>query len=181
MMISWVCCSVLQYVAVCCGVLQYVAGCHSAFYSRYVPREDDGLSGAGCCSVLQCVAVCCSVLQCVAVCCSVLQCAACCCGVLCCRCVPWVIFCRGETMALKNGVLQCVAVCCSVLQCVAVCCSVLRGFVVCCSVLQHKTSETLQDTARHCKTIARLASVMTHTRTHLRAVERLWYKYKLSM
>jgi len=45
--IRYVCCSVLQCVAVCCSVLQHVAVC---------------------CSVLQCVAVCCSVLQCVAVC-----------------------------------------------------------------------------------------------------------------
>jgi len=63
---------------------------------------------AGCCRVLQGVAVCCSVLQCVAVCCSVLQCVAGCCRVL-----------------------QCVAVCCGPLdescpisQCAAVCCSV---------------------------------------------------------
>ena len=49
---DWLCCSVLQCVAVCCSVLQCVAVC---------------------CSVLQCAAVCCSVLQCVAVCCSVLH------------------------------------------------------------------------------------------------------------
>jgi len=43
---SFVCCSVLHYVAGCCRVLQCV---------RCV---------AACCSVLRCVAVCCSVLQC---------------------------------------------------------------------------------------------------------------------
>ena len=53
--IHYVCCGVLQCVAVCCSVLQCVA-----VY----------------CSVLQCVAVCCSVLQCGALCCSVLQCVA---------------------------------------------------------------------------------------------------------
>jgi len=47
--ISFICCSVLQYVAACCSVLQCVAVC---------------------CSVSQCVAVCCSVLQCVAECCN---------------------------------------------------------------------------------------------------------------
>ena len=51
--IWWVCCSVLQCVAVCCSVVQCVA----VF-----------------CIVLQCSAVCCSVLECVAVLCSVLQC-----------------------------------------------------------------------------------------------------------
>ena len=50
---GYVCCSVLQCVAVCCSVLQCVVLC---------------------CSELQCVAVCCSVLQCVTECCSVLQC-----------------------------------------------------------------------------------------------------------
>ena len=57
----YVCCSVLQCVAVCCSVLQCVAVC---------------------CSVWQCVAVRYSVLQCVAVCCSALQCVAVRCSVL---------------------------------------------------------------------------------------------------
>ena len=49
--LCFVCCSVLQCVAVRCSVLQCVAVCCSVLQ----------------CSVLQCVAVCCSVLQCVAV------------------------------------------------------------------------------------------------------------------
>ena len=116
---TWVCCSLLQSVAVYCSLLQ---------------------SFAVCCNLLQSVAVCCSLLQSVAVgwlmqahdqwraighvpsiprqynlntrwdyddatiasslCCSALQ--------------------------------HCVAVCCSVLQCVAVCCSVLQCVAVYC-------------------------------------------------
>jgi len=53
MVLSAVCCSVLQRVAVCCSVLRCVAVC---------------------CSVLQCAAAYCCVLQRVAACCSVLQC-----------------------------------------------------------------------------------------------------------
>ena len=71
----FLCCSVLQCVAVCCSVLQCAAVYCSvlqcvAMYCSVLQRI------AVCCSVLQCVAVCCSVLQCVAVCCSVVQCVA---------------------------------------------------------------------------------------------------------
>ena len=162
-------------------MLRCVAVCYSMLQGVTVHFIADMFRGKMMGSQVRGVAVCCSVLQCVAVCCSVLQCAALCCMLLWCimlqMCAVGHLLPRGDDGSQE----WCVAVCCSVLQCVAVCCSVLRGFVVCFSVLQHKTSETLQDTARHCKTIARLASVMTHTRTHLRAVERLWYKYKLSM
>jgi len=65
----FVCCSVLQCVAVCRSVINYVTLCVAV-----------------CCSVLQCVAVCCSVINsvtlCVAVCCSMLQGVAVCCGVI---------------------------------------------------------------------------------------------------
>jgi len=99
---TFLCCSVLQRVAVCCSVLHCVVR-----QARSRMNESCLFQLARsllfyiavrivCCSVLQCVAVCCSVLQCVAVCCSVFQCVALCCFVL-----------------------QCVAVCCSVLQCVA--------------------------------------------------------------
>jgi len=65
--------SVQQCGAVWCSVVQCVAVCRSWCALG---------TSAGCCSVLQCVAVCCSVLQCVAVCCSVLQCVAVCSSVL---------------------------------------------------------------------------------------------------
>jgi len=79
------CCSVLQCVAVCRSVLQCVALCSSRVLSlssgnsKFAP-----MTRCTCCSVLQCgrhvycrrVAGCCSVLQYVAVCCSVLQCVA---------------------------------------------------------------------------------------------------------
>ena len=111
------CCCVLQCVAVCCSVLQGVAvRCSDldlplnngleCIEGREIYRRDmEKLINkrlrnmctqwlvAGCCNVLQCVAVWCSVLQCAAVCCSVLQCVAVCCSAL-----------------------QCVAVSCSVLQ-----------------------------------------------------------------
>jgi len=66
----YLCCSVLQCVAVCCSVLQCVAVCCSALQCV-----------AARCNALQCVAVCCSVTSSlhtisVAVCCSVLQCVA---------------------------------------------------------------------------------------------------------
>ena len=95
---------------------------------------------AGCCSVLQFVAVCCSVewirdnshewihghvgwihgyvKWIIAECCSVLQCVA----VLRACMTPLM----SRYMDMLGGVLQCVAVCCSVLQYVAVCCSVLQ-------------------------------------------------------
>ena len=67
-------------------------------------------------------------VQCGAGCCSVLQCVA---GVrdTCCRegCADGVVV---------GGVLQCFTVCCSVLQRVAACCSVLQCGAACCSVSQ---------------------------------------------
>jgi len=69
----FMCCSVLQCVAVCCSVLQCVAVCCVIqTLSLYLIRRYISCV-AVCCSVLQCAAVCCSVLQCVAVCCSVLR------------------------------------------------------------------------------------------------------------
>jgi len=57
-----VCCSVLQCVAVCCSVLQYdVLQCGVSLQHESRRRERSNMS---CCSVLQCVAVCCSTLQC---------------------------------------------------------------------------------------------------------------------
>jgi len=55
----WLCCSVLQCVAVSCSVLQCVA------------KRPQDVEQVCCCSVavLQCVAVCCSELECVEVCC----------------------------------------------------------------------------------------------------------------
>ena len=73
---DWMCCSMLQYVAVCCSVLQCVAVCCSVlqcvavccivFRIDYTPLWVFD-SVAGCLIILQCVAVC------VAVCCSVLH------------------------------------------------------------------------------------------------------------
>jgi len=93
------------------------------------------LSVAGCCSVLQCVAVCCRVLQgqCVALCCSV------------------SVYLTSTSRVVCSSVLQCVAVCCSVLyrvgithidtpcymlQCVAVCCRALQSIAKYCGMLQ---------------------------------------------
>jgi len=86
----YVCCSVLQCVAVWCSVVQCVAEC---------------------CRVLQCVAVCCSVVQCGAVCCRVLQSVAVCCSEL-----QWVALSCSELqwVAVSCSVVRCVAVCCSV-------------------------------------------------------------------
>jgi len=118
---------------------------------------------AGCCSVLQCVAVCCSfavtrwtliyferavrgvvvfcsmlqcVLQCVAVCCSELQCFAVFCSVLQVSKYEVNVEIQTACVAVCCSVLQCVAVCCSVLQCVAVLqyFAVCGGVTVCCSV-----------------------------------------------
>ena len=61
---SFLCCSVLQCVAVCCSALQCVA-------ERGTIKED--VRSFVCCNVLQCVAVRCSVWQCVAVRCRALQ------------------------------------------------------------------------------------------------------------
>jgi len=86
----FMCCSVLQCVAVCCSVPLCLLQCFCLFLNTR-------------CSVLQCVLVCFSVLLCVAVCCSVLLCAAVCCCVL-------------QCVAVCCNVLLCVAVCCSVLH-----------------------------------------------------------------
>jgi len=120
--------------------------------------------GAGCCRVLQGVAVCCRVLQCVAVRCSAFQCVTVC-----------------------YSVLQCVAVRCSVLQCVAVCSGTppiskppeVSGFFLQkslqklgsmprsthCNTVQLIATHciTLQHTATHCNTLQ-------HTATHLQYV-----------
>jgi len=73
------------------------------------------LTGAVCCSVLQCVAVCCR------------------------RRIYIIVFAGppfANFLSLHGIRHQFVAVCCSVLQCVAVCCSVLQCAAVCYSVLQ---------------------------------------------
>ena len=60
-------CSVLQRVAACCSVVQFVAVQVDYTLSCRLGEGNGGgaqVSGAVCCSVLQCVAVCCSVLQC---------------------------------------------------------------------------------------------------------------------
>jgi len=75
----FVCCSVLQCVAVCCSVLQCVALCCSASALQCAAMYCKVLQGvARRCRVLQCVAVrgSASAWQCVAACCSVLQCVA---------------------------------------------------------------------------------------------------------
>jgi len=112
-----VCCSVLQFVAVCCSEIRVPMEC---------PARCDSV--AGCCRVLNCVAVKLKfpwnvppgVIQCVAACCSLLQCVA----------VefkfPWNV---------PPGLLQCAAPCCIMMQCVLVCCSVLQFVAVCSSVL----------------------------------------------
>ena len=59
--VFWVCCSMLQRVAVCCSMLQRVAVCCSVLQCA-------GKFKMWYLCVLQSVVVCCSVLQCVAVC-----------------------------------------------------------------------------------------------------------------
>ena len=122
---------VLQYVAcvaVCCSVSWGVAVLQWGLTKMSKETCERDLSGAVCCSVVQCVAVCCSVLQCVAVCCSVLQCVAASRVVLQCWNEVWPK-CRKrpakETWVMNMfwsvcSALQCTTVCCSVLQCVAV-------------------------------------------------------------
>ena len=119
-------CRALQGVAVgCCSVLQCMLQCFAA------RRSPTFRQVAGCCSVLQGVAVSCSVLQCVAVFCSVLQCVAVCCSVLQCVVVHY------NTMQQPlSYMLQSVAECCSVLQCNAVYDKVLQSVAKCCSVLR---------------------------------------------
>jgi len=131
--IRYLCCSVLQCVAVCCSVLQCITQKNTHVYTYvctyvhlwnftntsvyvihvYLWKPKDILvrvvfenNTHAYIEISQCVALCCGVLRCVAASCSVLQCVAVCCSML-----------------------QCVAVCCSVLQCVAVCCSVLQCIV----------------------------------------------------
>ena len=67
---AFMCCSVLQCVAVCCSVLQCVAACGSVLQS--VAGTCQSCHTCKWTNKLPCVAVYCSVLQCVAVCCSVL-------------------------------------------------------------------------------------------------------------
>ena len=67
---AFMCCSVLQCVAVCCSVLQCVAACGSVLQS--VAGTCQSCQTCKWTNKLPCVAVYCSVLQCVAVCCSVL-------------------------------------------------------------------------------------------------------------
>jgi len=95
-----VCCSLLRCAAVRCSVSQCfgesVLQCekvHAALPEKRVAV----CCSAGCCSVLQVVAVCCSVLQCIAMCCSV----------------------RKSAQHSQESVLQSVAVCCSAMQCFA--------------------------------------------------------------
>jgi len=132
---------VLQYVAcvaVCCSVSWGVAVLQWGLTKMSKETCERDLSGAVCCSVVQCVAVCCSVLQCVAVCCSVLQCVAVCCSVS--RCVAvlkWGLTKMSKETCKRDlsheHVLKCV-------QCVAVYYSVLQCVAVCCSILKHTTS-----------------------------------------
>jgi len=87
----WMCCTVLQRVAVCCSVADTRA--NSRQLQRIVrlllwKKRHDWMS------LYRCDSVCCSVLQCVAKCCRVLQSVA---GV-----------------AVRYSVLTCVALCCSV-------------------------------------------------------------------
>ena len=68
----------MRCVAACCNVFSVdvadgICWCPKCYF-EVGALQCVSMSGAVCCSVLQCVAVCCSVLQCVAVCCSVLQC-----------------------------------------------------------------------------------------------------------
>ena len=74
-LICFLCCNVLQCVAVCCSVIQCVAVCCSvlllmAMFCR-LQCDTELQRVAVCCSVLQFATVSCSVLKCVAVCCSV--------------------------------------------------------------------------------------------------------------
>jgi len=144
----WLCCSVLQCVAVYCSVLQCVAvRCSALMLVTVMASVSDCECVAVCCSVLQCVAARCSVLMfvtimasvsnrdCVAVCCSVLQFAAARCSVL--MLVTMMASVSDcDCVAVCRSVLPCVAVRCSVLQCVVVCYSALQCGAVRCSVLQ---------------------------------------------
>jgi len=100
----FVCCSVLQCVAVQCSVLQDVAVCCSVLKCvPYSKIKSDAFRVAMCCSVMQYVAA----LQ------------------------PKGMK-RCESFPCTKVVLQCVAVCCSVLQyAIAVCCSMLQYVAVC--------------------------------------------------
>jgi len=130
----WVCCSVLQCVAVCCSVLQSAAVCCSLPQSSAVcySLPQNVAVGSVCFSVhsvFECVRVLLlpdtrNTLQCVAVCCSVLQCVVMCCSTP----IGWHSKCDIQCVAVCWHVLQCAAVCCSVLQCVAVCCSTPIGW-----------------------------------------------------
>jgi len=97
-----VCCSVLQCVAVCCrvfcSVLQYKVACpHSCIWKKYTRGHSrDSKVPRNCTLIIRSCSVV-RVLQRVAACCSVLQ-----------------------RVAVFYSVLQCVLVCCSVLQCVEV-------------------------------------------------------------
>jgi len=154
---KYVCCSVLQCVAVCCSALQCVAVCCSVLQHPCCRRNHWQVCViwyvvvhcrfADSWSVLQWISkrtticivdkitgryVCCSVLQCVAVCCRVLHCVALCCNAL--QCVAVDFKAHHHLRCRRNHwqvcVLQSVAECCSVLQCVAVCCSVLQCVAV---------------------------------------------------
>jgi len=125
--LRYVCCSVVECVAVCVAVCCCVGllRCVGVFedYVEGVRTSHDawrnrGTCVAACCSVLQCVALCCSVLKCVVVCCGVLQCVAVCCSVLQCSKIIWRAFERVMMHGRYRG--TCVAVWCNVLQCVAV-------------------------------------------------------------
>ena len=83
---------------------------------------------AGCCRVLQSVAVFGRALKSVAGCCRLLQCVAVCCS---------------------GSVLQCVAECCSVLQSVVVCCRVLQRVAECRNINIFHTHHTPH--TRHCQ------------------------------
>jgi len=65
LVLSDVCCSVLQRVATCCSVLQRVEACCSVFCKETgLCRASSFVYSDVCCSVLQWVAACCSGLQC---------------------------------------------------------------------------------------------------------------------
>jgi len=174
-----VCCSVLQCVAVCCSVcfsmLQYVAVCCS--YCSVLNCKDAviaELEGALlCCSVLQCVAVCCvcrSVLQYVAVCYNLLQCAA---LQGRCDCPLMVHFfaavCFSACCSVCYSVLHYIAVCCSLLHCKDAAIADLDGAFLCCIVLQcvlQCVFPCVFCTVLHCKDTVILRRVLFRLRAH---------------
>jgi len=111
------------------------------------------ISVAGCCSVLQCVAVRCSALQCTVICYRVLQCVA-----------VWKCV---KVSRHFQFPLQGVAVCCSVLQCVAVYCDMLQGVAVCCSVKVCESFTTLSIFVAVCCSVWKCVKVCESVMTRI--------------